>query len=182
MKIEDDLKEIDFSSDPERPAWIKKTIILAAGIFVLVIFLSYLFVTYPIGDIIKGQIESTALQEDTIILPELTIIFENNTRQDLLEQYRQQQKVEFSVCFKGYLKENNYHLTSLYLPTTYRQAFNEVIFEPCSEDTLIMLHSHPYKSCLASAQDLDTLNKTKKNNPRIVMVIMCEPERFSVYA
>jgi len=57
----------------------------------------------------------------------------------------------------------------------------KVALVPCSAETKIMLHSHPYKSCVASDTDINTLAKTKKSNPDFLMVIMCEPARFSVY-
>jgi hypothetical protein len=174
--IHDDIHEDEL---PE-PSKFKKWIVLAIGIFLVLLMLSFTVVTYPISDIIRGQIESNPLEGNKIELDEFSIIFEDNTNDRLLDIYNNEQKVEFSVCLSGNKENNDYKINNLYLPQQTAQ-FNHVSFEPCNEETLIMLHSHPYKSCLASVTDLNTLKNNQATNPDILMVVMCEPGRFSVY-
>ena len=81
----------------------------------------------------------------------------------------------------GYEKNRIYHIESLYQPVILSKSFSQVVFQPCSNDTLIMLHTHPYKECLASDTDLQTLNETKESDPKVLMIVMCESSRFSIY-
>ncbi len=158
-----------------------KFLILFGGILMIILMVSYIFVSYPVGEIIIGQIESDPLDENKIDLEDFTIFFTKEVQEELQETYLSEQKVEFSVCLLGDKVNENYVITSLYQPKMFAQTFNHVRFEPCSVETKIMLHSHPYKSCVASETDINTLAKTKESNPNVLMVVMCEPARFSVY-
>ena len=77
--------------------------------------------------------------------------------------------------------QDSLDIISFYQPDVYEESVSHVSFEPCSPDTTIMLHTHPYKRCIASDTDMNTLSETKKNNPEVIMVVMCEAKRFSVY-
>ncbi len=151
------------------------------GLGIIILLISLILVSYPIDNIIRGQLESTPLQANTLIVDGYEITFSKDVLAHLQEIYSQEQKVEFSVCLLGKVNNQHYEITSLYQPRMYRQTFNHVSFEPCSQDTIVMLHSHPYKSCVASQTDLQTLQKTKERNPDTLMLVMCEPERFAVY-
>ncbi|MDP3990347.1 MAG: hypothetical protein Q8Q01_04030 [archaeon] len=174
-------ESIEPEFEEEKYPKLKKALIIAVGILLIILITSFIIVGYPLGHILEGQIESEPLQENIIQLDNLAILFEGNSLENLREIYHSTQNVEFSVCLQGRKESNDYHITSLYVPVTYEQAFDHVTFEPCSNETLIMLHSHPYKSCLASDTDINTLESNKGNNPDILMVVMCEPGRFSVY-
>lgn len=165
----------------EQPSFLKKIGLFAVGILLILFIISFVFVSYPIGDILRGQAESTLLQDHHLRAGDITIFFSEDTAQHLEQLYLQEQKAEFSFCLSGEKEGETYSISSLYQPRIFAQAFNHVSFEPCSPDTLIMLHSHPYKSCLASETDLETLRKTQERNPDILMVVMCESKRFSVY-
>ena len=83
------------------PPKIKKGILICIGFFLVLLMLSYIFVTFPIGDIIQGKTQSTLLQGNMLILPEFSILFENNTALALESLYLQEQREEFSVCLQG---------------------------------------------------------------------------------
>ena len=53
---------------------LKKVIVFIAGILLLFLIVSYIFVSYPLGRIIEGQIESTPLKENRIDLDDFSII------------------------------------------------------------------------------------------------------------
>jgi len=178
LLIDDFTGEETFS---EKHPLIKKLLLLGAGIIMIFLMFSFVFVTFPIDNILKGMLESDPLEGNVIDTGEFQIIFESDTEKELEAWYLGEQETEFSVCLQGYLINEDYYITSAYQPEMYLQTFNHVKFESCSEETVIMLHTHPYKSCLASETDLDTLEKTRENNPDVLMVIMCEPTRFSVY-
>jgi len=160
---------------------LKRLAVILGGIFLILLMLSFVVVTFPVGDIIKGILQSAPLQENKLNLGELEIIFTDDALSRLQDIYFAEQKVEFSTCLSGTKAGSQYFINSLYVPIMMEQTFNHVRFERCTEETLIMLHSHPYKSCVASETDIKTLNEMKRRNPDILMVIMCEPERFSVY-
>src|SRR3989338_6335134 len=164
------------------PPQLKKIILLIIGLFIILLMVSFLFVTFPIGDIIQGKTQSTLLQGHMLILPEFVIVFQNNTASALETLYMKEQKEEFSVCLQGTYEKSVYSIHSLYQPTTYQRTFSHVTFESCNDSTIIMLHSHPYKRCVASQTDLDTLKKSQEQNQQMLMVVMCEPRRFAVYS
>lgn len=181
-----ELKEEDFL-EKERRSKIKRTIITVVGIVLGILIVTNLVFTFPIMDLIYGQIVSKPIIGDTIELEDFSIVFENSTYEILKSFYFEEQKVEFSICLLGYKQEETedaktiYYITSLYQPKIYSQSLTHVSFESCSKDALIILHTHPYKSCIASQADILALNKTREVNPSALMVVMCEPARFSVY-
>ena len=182
MDVLDDLQ--DFNDDPAdepKPSPWKNVAVIGIGFLLILFILSLVFVDYPISTIIRGQLESNPLERNAIVVENFSIIFDTLTRDQLLDIYHKEQQVEFSVCLLGYKEGNDYFIDHLYLPKQ-TATFSHVSFEPCREDTLIMLHSHPYKSCLASETDLKTLQKSQDTNPELLMVVMCEPSRFSVYS
>lgn len=136
---------------------------------------------WSIGDIISGQIESNPLVGDVVDVGEFLLIFENGTSDRLQELYFAEQAREFAVCLKGDVVDGDYIIDDLYVPEMYEQRFNHVRFEGCDGDSLVLLHTHPYKSCLASDTDLETLQRMREINEDVLMVVMCEPGRFSVY-
>jgi hypothetical protein len=169
------------SEDPSQKSWIAKTTIFLGGLVMIILMISYVFVSFPVGDLIIGQLESNPLNDDKIELNDFTIFFTSGIHEELQQIYLAEQEVEFSVCLIGDKMGEDYIITTLYQPKMFTQSFNHVSFEPCSKETLIMLHSHPYKSCVASDTDINTLKKMKKVNADVLMVVMCEPDRFSVY-
>ena len=178
-EILEDIKELEQEEHEESK--LKKIFLYIGGILLALLVVSYIFVSWPMSSIISGQLESDSVKENILKTDDLTIIFEENTYDLLKEWYFDEQSVEFSACLLGEKKGKEYHITSLYQPNIFYQAFNEVRFEPCKKETLILLHTHPYKSCIASEQDMKMLNKSKEENPEVIMVVMCEPDRISVY-
>jgi proteasome lid subunit RPN8/RPN11 len=177
------MKELEIVADEhhdEEHSKFKKVFVFVAGLIMILLMLSFVLVSYPIGNIILGQLESDQLNGNRIDLDEFSIIFENGTEKEIKEIYFSEQKIEFSLCLLGRKQGNNYHINSFLKPNQVGR-FNHVSFEPCPSDTLILFHTHPYKSCIASSTDINTLEKSKEKNSDVIMVIMCEPERFSVY-
>lgn len=167
---------------PEKqPSKIKRIFLLIIGVLLIGLMLSYVFVSFPIGSIIQGRQESTLLENNMLLSEEISLLFINGTADQLEQFYLEEQEVEWSACLQGEKQESWYIISALYQPEMFSQTFNHVTFAPCSEDSIIFLHSHPYKSCLASDTDLATLEKIQEKSPDTVMVIMCEPKRFSVY-
>jgi len=177
---EEILKEALEAEDTPPPFW-KKPFILLFGALLVVLMMSFIFVTYPIGDIIQGQLVSSPLENNRIITDKLVITFDEAIVERLDEWYFAEQRNEWTACLLGTKYEWEYHITEAYQPRMWLQSYNHVQFEACDKDTLLMLHTHPYKSCQASPTDLATLADARITNPDVLMVVMCEPARFSVY-
>lgn len=175
------IEEITTYGYKEESKW-KKIVVFIVGVGLLFLLLFSIFSQFPLDNIIRGQLQSVPLQHNVITLDGFSIIFENNVHQELQQIYFTEQEVEFSACLQGRKINADYYIHSFYQPIMYEQSFSHVSFEPCSSDSLLILHSHPYKSCVASQTDLNTLKQSQEKNPDVLMVVMCEPARFSVYS
>ena len=182
MNIQEDLEEIALNEHEEHkePKY-KKILIKVGSVLLSLLMISYIFVTFPIGDLVASLSESDELSGNIIDTGDFLIVLESNTRERLIHSYFNEQEKEFSVCLSGEKRGDDYYIDDLYFPKMYTQTFNHVTFESCTKDTIMMLHTHPYKSCIASDTDINTLRKSQVNNPDMLMVVMCEQNRFSVY-
>jgi proteasome lid subunit RPN8/RPN11 len=184
--IEEDLESIRESEllrediKQTHPAF-KKIFIISASLIIALLFISLIYVQYPLFNVIEGRIESRSPNNNVLELKDFNIIFSDNAMNSLSASFSVNQEVETVRCLKGSIEGNNYYITEVYTPRIYEQSFRHVSSEPCSDDTIIMFHTHPYRSCLASDTDLETLKSNQERNPNLVMVIMCEQDRFSTY-
>ncbi|HIH14918.1 MAG: hypothetical protein QT08_C0014G0023 [archaeon GW2011_AR17] len=172
--METETFETEFIEE-EKPLW-KKIFILCLGLFLLFLLLGYFLL--PL-DTFASLIDSETL-ENGLVEQDVSVQFENGSYEVLLDKYNNYLSEEFKVCLFGKY-DGIYHVQSVYDVVMYEQAFDHVVSEACPEETLIALHSHPYRKCLASAQDLKTLEKAQEVNPNTLIGVMCEPERFSFY-
>ncbi|MBT3691221.1 hypothetical protein HOG16_03200 [Candidatus Woesearchaeota archaeon] len=163
----------------EEPKW-KKFLIMVVGLILLFLVTSYFLASYPLFPIIASLSESHVAQNESIVLDDFSIIFTQNTYEELQGYYDKDKSVEMVVCLKGEIS-NDYIIDEIYQPEMITQTYNHVTFKSCSTDSIILLHSQPFRHCIASEQDLITLEDVKQRNKDILMVIMCEPDRFSVY-
>ena len=182
-----DIQEMNDADNEDQSASLQKRLFIALlGLLLIILMVSYIFAAFPLSGIIRGQLESSPLEDGVVVVDDITLMFVNGTQELINEYYINEQKTEFSLCLLGKIHPSLqgvvYEIYSLYQPTQFEQTFNHVSFEPCSQDTLVIFHTHPYKSCIASPTDLTTLENTKKINQDVLMVVMCEPKRFSVYS
>jgi proteasome lid subunit RPN8/RPN11 len=147
----------------------------------LILILSYIYLSYPVYDVLAGKIESQKINDNTIISRNINIIFQNQTEKIVFEAYKNNPDVETTLCMKGNVQDNNYYITEIYKPVIYSQSFRHVTHQACSQDTIAMFHTHPYKRCVGSSQDIRTLRNAQETNSDTIMIIMCEPDRFSIY-
>ena len=166
----------------EKHPIIKKIIIFSIAAFLLIIVLMYFLTTPTIRYILAGLIESETIEDFKVQLKTGNyLIFSNNTYQELLTIYDNNPELEFKVCLKGHIEED-YIITSIFKPKIYLQTHNLVSAEPCPNDSLVSLHSHPLKHCLPSEVDLKNFNRLKQQNKDVLMAIMCEKHRFNFYS
>ena len=180
--IDENIEDIE---EPRQESPIKKVIIIIISIFLILLILSFTISQYPVGEILQGQAYSVSIKDNKIITKELEILFLNNTEIILSNLYNQEQEinlVETSTCLLGEkISKKTYIINSIFYPEIKDQSFRHVTFSSCPLNTLVMLHTHPYKHCLASKTDINTLNNAKKTNPDVIMIIMCEENRYSIY-
>lgn len=174
---------------PEHPLWriVKKIFLILCALFLLYLTISYLGIGTYILNIFEGQLTSAALDEQyTLSLKnQTTIIFTEETYSALLDLFFSNQEHEFAACLYGnYSAENGtktYTLTSVAVPETYSQTVFRVVSSGCDSETLVFLHSHPYKHCLFSEQDLETHQHFAKKSQHGLSALMCEEDRFTFY-
>jgi len=165
----------------------KPIFIKILSIFMLILVVGYL-ITNPITrNILFGLIESSSIEEDSNneyiveIDSENKLFFMNNTYNNLIKIYDENPEKEFKVCLQGNVTNGDYFIHSIYEPTMSFQSHNKVIADPCPDNTLVSMHSHPFRHCLPSEQDLSNFKLFKKINPDALMAIMCERGRFNFY-
>ena len=186
-KIIEDLKEKkDLEEEiPEEESKlfriIKKIILFTVSIFLLFLILSYLL-PFNLFSIIPSQLNSFEINNNLITLKNNNlIIFENNSYNELLEYYNNNQQHEFKACLIGNKEENTFKIEKIEIPIILSQDFSSVRAIPCTKETIISLHSHPFKSCYFSVHDINSYKLVKSINNEALIGIMCEPARFNFY-
>ena len=180
IKAEDFIKELP--AEEEKPKRLRKIFTIAIGTFLILLMVSYIGISYGIGDIIASLMSSETLEENKIPINEHSdSIFEGGTYQTLLDSYWENQDKEFKACLVGEITKGNYEVTEIILPEMTEQSFNRVVSKSCPEGTIVELHSHPYRRCIESEQDLKTKEIIQKTNPERLMLVMCEKYRFNFY-
>lgn len=175
-----DLEEEEFLED-EDPSIFRKIFFYSMIFFTILLMISYIWITFPLFDIVSGRFASDVISGNVLQTDDLTVHFEGDTLSQVLAAYYSNQDVETSLCMEGSIDGESYFVEHVYQPTIFSQSFNHVSHERCSDDTILMFHTHPYQRCEASPQDIRTLRSNQEINPDIAMIIMCAPERFSVY-
>jgi len=186
MDVRDDLKGIKIvpkKTDGEeelRKLKRKKIFIAISSIILAVLVITYLVPGSHVLSILEGQATSYKLNPDlTIDLKNGKIVFDNSTYEQLKQMYFAEQRSEFKACLEGHKDGLNYFITGVYVPETYSQSFSHVTAELCNSSTIIPLHTHPYKNCIFSYQDIRGLDAIRKVNPDAIIGLMCEPDRFN---
>lgn len=161
---------------------IKRISLAAISLLLLFLVLSYLIPSYNLFSIIASRFSSYQINQNQILLKNNNlIIFENDTYGSLLDIWNQNQQHEFKVCLIGEKDNNIYRINGIQIPKIISQDFSSVRAEPCSKETIIPLHSHPYKSCYLSVHDIKNYKSAKKINKDAFIGIMCEQDRFNFY-
>lgn len=167
----------------EKHPKIVKFLTISIAIFLLIIALTYLLTNFNVRYILAGLIESETIDDFQVELKSGGIlVFTNNTYELLTEIYNNNPEKEFKVCLQGITKDKDYIIDFIHQPKMFLQTHNSVTSEPCPKESLVSLHSHPLKHCLPSDIDLKNFNLFKQQNPKALMAIMCEKDRFNFYS
>tara|TARA_Y100000310_G_scaffold345665_1_gene467955 strand:- start:14893 stop:15465 length:573 start_codon:yes stop_codon:yes gene_type:complete len=168
--------------EEEKPKRFRKYFVLILGVILILLIVSYYSVSYGVSYILEGLIQSPSLDEDYgVEFKDFNIIFEKKAYGNLIKIYDENLELEFKACLKGLFVNNEYTINEIVIPKTYSQKYNQVIADPCDSNTLISLHSHPFRRCLPSQQDIKNFKLLKKENDNVLLGIMCEKDRFNFY-
>jgi len=162
------------AEEPLVPPWVKTAFVKIIAILLVILMLSFIYLNYPI----IGQLVSKPVTDNTLYLKNVSVVFEDKPLAIIQEAYTSE--LETTMCLQGTHTGNKYTITNVYTPKIYSQSRTHVTHAGC-EDTLILFHTHPYKSCIASGTDMNTLKKNQETDPNIIMIVMCEQNRFSLY-
>ncbi len=165
-----------------KPSILKRAITMILGLLLLVLFLSYLLLDSSTRLTILGLLTSSKLGNNTLIIDKTSnLVFNNDSLHTLYSIYDSNLEVEFKACLKGNIINNTYYITQTIQPRTLKQEYNLVVAEACPKDTLVDLHTHPFKQCIPSDLDVRNFKRFKENNPDALLAIMCEKGRFYIY-
>lgn len=182
MDVLEDLKDLDLNLEEKKP-FPRRFFTIILAIFLIIIILVYFLTTPMIRDMIAGLIESSTLEGYSININSTNkLVFDSGSYGRLMEIYGNNPDQEFKVCLKGSHINGNYFIEEIYEPKMTLQSYAKVMAKPCPPETLVSMHSHPYKHCLPSQQDIKNFNMFKINNPDALMAIMCEKDRFNFYS
>jgi len=159
----------------------KRIIILSTGIFLIFLMLSYLVFSSGAYDFIAGFFESSPIENEQLIFKSGTIIFENSSYEKILEGFSKNNELEFKLCFIGEKEGSWYVIKDILAPEIIDQSYRSVSARECPKGTLVVAHSHPFKRCIASFQDILNHRWFKKTNPGALMAVMCDKGRFNIY-
>jgi|SRR3989344_2225620 len=162
---------------------IKRIFIIIMALFLIMLILTYLVPGNNILSILEGRFVSVPIEEDfTANLDNGgKVVFSSSVYEELKQIYLKEQKNEFKVCLVGNKILDRYYITELRTPKTISQDVFSVYAEQCSKETLIPLHSHPFKHCIFSSQDIKSYELFKEINKDAIIGLMCEPARFNFY-
>ncbi len=164
----------------KRRQLVRRVTTLIIGIFLLFLMLSYLPM-YHIWYILEGNIVSTQMNNHELLYKDRKITFTNSAYEQLKELYLKNQKAEFSVCLIGYTENKNAIVASIKEPRTISSSVFHVTSDLCDDKAVVALHTHPYKSCIFSQEDIQYYRYFKERNPEGMIALMCAPDKFTLY-
>ena len=177
MKDYYDFEDLEVEEETPAQKRLKKISRFVIGLLLVLMLFSFIIPT----NIVLSIIESKQVVNAEIQLEDRKVVFENNAYDRLKEFYLQNQLTEFKVCLTGDIKNNDYIVNSFYVPETFSKTPISVRSVFCDQNTIITLHTHPFKNCLLSTQDIVSFNRFRQINPKAITAVMCDTDRFAFY-
>lgn len=177
------LRPVESRPEPSASArFFKRIMTLGIAAFLILLLLIYFVPGYDLLSILEGKTVSTVADDYRVTLSDGRIVlFYQDVYAQLQQLYLDNQEYEFSVCLLGSKQDRTYSISGLVQPRTYDQDVFHVRAEMCNKETLIALHSHPYKKCIFSEADIQYYQAFTKINKDGLIGVMCEPSRFGFY-
>lgn len=181
MLSEDEEKLLDGVDDEEgtptehRP--VLTTVIAAALILVMV---SYIWLSPTVFNGLLGLAQSDVVIDDSIEDGNISIVFNDRVEGDLQELYGEFPEEETALCMYGSVDSGTYRVMNYTRPRVISSSYSHVRHEPCPSEAIIVFHTHPQRRCLPSGTDRQTLGDIQERNPKTIMLIMCESQRYTI--
>jgi hypothetical protein len=156
----------------------KKWLAILAAIFLLSIVVVY-FLPGDVFSVLQGRLESSKLDGFEAEYDGGKVIFDKAVYEMLREIYINNQKTETKVCLTGEKVGDDYYINGIEIPEIFSATVYQVISEGCG-DALIPMHTHPFRHCLFSEQDIKSYESL--SNKDAMIGLMCEIDRFSFYS
>ena len=167
-------KEIEDSEESEFQKSVKKVLRILIGLFLIFLMLSFVVPQ----EVLLSLALSKTPENYVIDLGNKEIVFEKAAYERLRDYYFTHQFSEFKLCLTGKIQDEKYIIDDLYSPKIFLATPVSVHSVSCSDGTLIDLHSHPFRNCLFSEQDVVSYNKLGKET---IGAVMCDIDRFNFY-
>ncbi|MFH1637701.1 MAG: hypothetical protein ABIB71_04735 [Candidatus Woesearchaeota archaeon] len=176
---QEEIEELEKKLNGEdKPPIYKRIIILAMGVILLFLILSY-FLAYAAFDNIPGLVESSKVKGYAISLKDgSSIFFEKQPYDELRQIFKANEGNETKLCLIGDKQGNSIIITGIHHPLIIEQDFRSVTAKPCPEGTMISLHTHPMMHCTPSYQDYMNLHHHKDAE---MAAVMCKEDRIYFY-
>ncbi|MEA3378166.1 MAG: hypothetical protein U9Q69_00855 [Nanoarchaeota archaeon] len=129
-----------------------------------------------------GLIDSTIIKDNKMEVGNITLEFDAEIYNELVNHYKINEGKEIKVCLLGEQNETHILINDLFYPKISSQSYNHVTSKICPKKTIISLHSQPNRQCLPSDQDIESLKYLKQYNENVLVAIMCEEKRFNFYS
>lgn len=179
-----DVDDILMEGEEAKPSVVAKILLGIVAVFLIFLIVSYVLVDPSVLDIFEGLVESERLNVTTmeVVMRDGRVVrFEREAYNQLTSVYLENERHEFKACLGGEVDGASYVIKKVVIPETIEQSVFHVRAVECPSEALVVLHSHPYKRCVASAQDVNNLRAFQERNADAVMMVMCETDRFSIY-
>lgn len=171
--LTDEFFDEDLLEEPlPEPRW-RKPVIIALGIFLVILVSLWSF-----SDVLYGFVASSKVENSRVEFANLTVVFENKTFERLQQEFQINEHREIKACLFGETDGSLYYIREVAFPEVVRANALHVVAVSCPSEVLIDLHSHPINSCRASEQDLRVYAGLRARNPGARMMIMCARDRF----
>ena len=159
--------------------WFKRAIIIVLASFMVLLMLSFIYLSSPVYSFILGLAGSSKLDGSSVVFESSVVVsFDDETLNFLYDLYDPLGD-EQAVCLQGVVDNNEYVVTGYYIPLIFDNAWNFVSHESCSDASIIMLHTHPFNRCEPSRTDRASLANYKLRSSENLMLVMCGKNRFS---
>lgn len=160
----------------EEPSRIGRIILSIVGGLMILLLLSY----FLFSDVLSNTIGSETLNNSTLEISGYIIRFHGDALDKLQQEYVDNQEREIKACLYGAANGRNYSVNNVTFPEIIDASVAHVRTAGCAADPIVTLHSHPVKRCLASQQDIDNYRTRKAANPKLLLMIMCDIDRFAL--
>jgi len=148
-------------------------------ISIMLILMMFTFIV-PL-DVVFSLLASEKVTTNEVELGEVTIMFKNDVLDELKQFFLDNQMTEMKACLTGEVADSTYKVDSFYIPEIHFKTPISVSSALCNQETIITLHTHPFRNCLFSYQDITSYMYYKRINPKAMTAVMCDLDRFAFY-